>query len=279
MYEFSIAADVTSVLRPNNPGARPACLALLPPDVDPAKRLAELKRKSAPPVLPTGYREEYASSPDGDNDDDLFDLLDCRELARQITAVDHALFCEISRVDFLSIDLREQQQLGGTAAARGVNETALGDNGDQHGGRLGWLLGERATRFQNWVSSCVVRAAEPVVALREWIHVADHCMRLNNLNGLVGVVRGLGHVSTTHAWNHLQSIAADKSNEGATEALKAQADSDLFLDLQSKCSADDNFSCISGLARQSTLPCDNPFSRCCIAASRFAWLKVQTARK
>eukprot|EP01043_Picozoa_sp_COSAG02_P096718 COSAG02_NODE_32989_length_507_cov_0.914216_1_plen_112_part_01 len=111
MYEISIAADVANVLRPKNPGAKPVCLALLPPGIDHAKRLAELKHKAEPPVLPAGYRDEYASSADGGDDDDLFDLLDCRELARQITAVDHALFREVSRADFLSIDLGEKRQL------------------------------------------------------------------------------------------------------------------------------------------------------------------------
>jgi hypothetical protein len=252
VYEFSIADDVASVLRPKNPGAKPVCLALLPPDVDSAQRLKELKRQTEPPVLPAGYRDEYAAS-DGGSDDDLFDLLDCRELARQITAVDHALFREFSRAEFLSVKLGAKRQLDG-AAAPGGSGMAGGDSGVEHEDRMGWLLGERATLFQNWVSTCVVRAEEPLVALRKWINVADHCMLLNNLHGLIGIVHGLEHVSTTYSWNQLKSIAADRSDEGAAEALRAQADIDMFMDLKSKCSPDDNFSCISGLARQSTSP-------------------------
>lgn len=257
VYEFAIAAEVADVLRPKNPGKKPVCMVLLPPDVDPAQRLAALKQKPDPPVLPPSYRDEPASSPDGDTDVDMFDLLDCKELARQITAVDHALFREVARTDFLSVDTGEWGQTVGTGVDGGSSKAA-DDGGDQERGALRRLLGERATRFQNWVSSCVVRAEEPAVALRKWINVAGHCMALNNLNGTVWVVHGLEHVATRTAWNQLQKIAADSSDEGAAEAFKAQADIDMFMDLLSKCSPDDNYGCICKLARRSTLLSHSP---------------------
>ena len=257
LYEFAAASDVVSVLRPQNPGPRPACLTLLPPNADAMGHHSASKLKAEPPVLPPDFREESALDPtsDGGGMEELFDLLDSKELARQVAAADHALFREISRAEFLSNSWR-QSIAAPPAIDGGGGSRSPGDAEHVGGGgsQLGWLVGARAIRFQNWVSTCVVRAEEPAVALRKWIDVAEHCLLLQNLNGLVAVVRGLEHVSVEHAWNQLQSIAADRSDAGAAAALEANTYLDKFLQMHTKTSPDNNFRNISTLVRRSELP-------------------------
>ena len=151
-------------------------------------------------------------------------MLSSRELARQLTLVEHTLFSRISRTDYLADWSRPATGHAQPASGNGIRE-----------------LVERMVLVVNWVATCVVRSADPVGSLVKWVDVVAECRALRNLHGVAEIVAGLQHEAVGETWNQLRAIASDGTAEGAEEAAEAASYLRYFDELRELCASSNNF--------------------------------------
>ncbi|ORX62719.1 ras GEF [Hesseltinella vesiculosa] len=95
---------------------------------------------------------------------------DCTELARQLTSMESALFCQVTPYELIGQEFKKKL---GESTAIHVKAMIL-----------------KSTQITSWVSDSILRETEVkrrVQMIKFWIKVADCCLQLNNYNTLMAI--------------------------------------------------------------------------------------------